>query len=75
MAALTDAELLVATREAIDALTANPRKSFTVAGRTVVYADLAELWKQVSRLERRIASASRGGSGRTGVIRFGPRSR
>lgn len=56
--ALTDAQLLTATREAIDALTTGGLSSYALNGRTYTMVDLDALWKQVSLLERRIASSA-----------------
>lgn len=66
--ALTDAQLLEQTRLAIDALTTGGAAAYTVAGRSVTKLDLPNLWTQVARLERRIASVLRGGAM---PVRFG----
>ncbi len=67
--ALTDAQLLAATREAIDALTTGGAASYTVAGRSVTKIDLPALWRQVDILEARVERAA--GGGRASVVRFG----
>lgn len=64
---MTDAQLLAATREAIDALTTGGAKSYAIGARNVTKLDLADLWKQVGLLEARIDAASTGGAS---VVRF-----
>lgn len=68
MAALTDQQLLEATREAIDALTLGGVTSYAIGNRQVTKHNLPELWAQVERLESRIRRASAGGM--FGVSRF-----
>lgn len=60
MAALSDSELLTATREAIDSLTTGRFQSVTINQRTFTRLQLDELWKQVGILERRIARSDKG---------------
>ena len=67
MAALTDTQLLTATREAIDALTAKGAAAYTINGRSYTALDLNTLWAQVNRLERRLAQTN--GKGRSAVAR------
>lgn len=64
---MTDAQLLAATREAIDALTTGGAKSYAIGTRQLTKLDLADLWKQVGMLENRIAFAASGGAS---VVRF-----
>ena len=68
MAAMTDLELLAATREAIDALTVKGAAAYTINGRSYTALDLNTLWAQVNRLERRLAQTN--GRGRAAVARF-----
>jgi len=67
--ALSDAQLLERTRLRIDKITEDGAQSYTIAGRTVTKLKLLEdLWAQVRVLERRIATALRGGAF---PVRFG----
>jgi len=66
--AMTDLELLTATREAIEALTVKGASSYAINGRSFTALDLDTLWCQVDRLERRVARAA--GRKRPAVIRF-----
>jgi len=66
--ALTDADLLAATRTAIDALTTGGASAYTLNGRSVTKLDLEALWRQVGILERRVAAAAGGGAS---VAQFG----
>lgn len=67
--AKSDAELLEATRAAIDALTTGGAAAYSYNGRNVTKLDLPKLWEQVAILEARIARAARGGS--AAVVSFG----
>lgn len=69
--ALTDEQLLTATREAIDALVQGGASSYTLNGRTVTKVDLPALRDTVEWLESRIARASGSGGGFSQIVARG----
>lgn len=70
MSTPTDKQLLDATIEAIHALTVGGLSAYSINGRSVTKQDLATLWDQREKLERRIARASRPIFGRASFRRI-----